>query len=269
MNRASVLLAIFLAALPAMAQASDLPVAINLPLAQGLEAGSFGLRITHRWIQPVRGGSKDAYGLDEHAHVGVGFDSHVPGVEGLNVQLFRSSDAKTVTLALQQRLWQGPAIKAALRVERFDQTVKDNPYTTLEEGILGAVVQAPVEWQASERLLIFAVPTWISRSNWKREPVLTVGLGARWDLNPSHGFAVEFYPRPQAVADLRVGLDQARLEPGWAVAYVHRTRGHRFTILGTNVPATTAHQVLSGDWGGTGPRPSGQWSLGFNLARLF
>ena len=36
----------------------------------------------------------------------------------------------------------------------------------------------------------------------------------------------------------------------------------------SNTVGTTANQVLSGDFGG-GARPSGQWSLGFNVTRTF
>lgn len=38
--------------------------------------------------------------------------------------------------------------------------------------------------------------------------------------------------------------------------------------MGTNSTGTTAHQVLGGDYGG-GPKPKGDWSIGFNVARVF
>lgn len=44
--------------------------------------------------------------------------------------------------------------------------------------------------------------------------------------------------------------------------------GIRFTHLATTIPGTTAHQVLGGDYAG-GPRPAGDWTLGFNLVRIF
>lgn len=53
------------------------------------------------------------------------------------------------------------------------------------------------------------------------------------------------------------------------MAYQYRTQGHRFTILATTTPGTTANQVLGGDYEGFGPRSSNYWSLGFNLIRIF
>ena len=82
----------------------------------------------------------------------------------------------------------------------------------------------------------------------------------------------EYYPRPSKVKDLQVYQDSTTtraLETGWALGYVFRTKGHRFTVLATNVSGTTPHQVLSGDYQGRGPNRSGDWALGFNLVRIF
>lgn len=53
------------------------------------------------------------------------------------------------------------------------------------------------------------------------------------------------------------------------MGYQHRTQGHRFTIIAPTVPGTTANQVLGGDYEGFGPRSPNNWSLGFNLVRIF
>ncbi|MDE3246014.1 MAG: hypothetical protein KGN80_08000, partial [Acidobacteriota bacterium] len=59
-------------------------------------------------------------------------------------------------------------------------------------------------------------------------------------------------------------------ENGWALGYVFKTKGHRFTLLATNANGTTANQVLGGDYGAQpGPSRSGEWGLGFNLVRIF
>lgn len=254
---------------PLAAQESDVPLGINLPLAQGLENDDMALRITHRFVQPARGGSKDAYGVDGGATVGFGFDTTIKGWWGLNFQVYRTSDQKTVTLALQQKLWDDKDLKAAIRIERFDETVKDNPATTLQEGKLGTVVQLPLEWRPAETFTVLVVPTWLSRSQTKRESLTNLGLGARWELSPAHVFTAEYYPRPSKVSDVRVAPNNTALRAGYAAAYTWRTRGHRFTVVGTTEQGTTAHQVLSGDYNGVGPRSRGLWSLGFNLVRIF
>jgi len=70
----------------------------------------------------------------------------------------------------------------------------------------------------------------------------------------------EYYPRPS-----KIGKD---FKPGYAAGFTYKTFKHRFTLVGTNTSGTTANQVLSGDYGG-GARSTGQWALGFNVARTF
>lgn len=250
-------------------QASEVPWGLNLPTAQGLEQGDLALRFTHRFTDRAKGNSKEAYGLDGFAYAAFGFEKNFASWPGLTAQVYRTADQKTVTLALHQKLVIDPGFQVALRIERFDETVKENPVTVgYQEGKLGTAVQLPMEWRASESLLFTAVPTWLSRSHLKRESLTTVGLAGRWDLTLEQSFTVEYYPRPSKLKDVRVGSDNQPLEAGWAMGYTFRTRGHRFTVLGTNVPGTTAHQVLAGDYNGQGPRRS-DWAFGFNIARMF
>ena len=58
------------------------------------------------------------------------------------------------------------------------------------------------------------------------------------------------------------------MQNGFAAGVSYRTFKHKFTLMGTNTTGTTANQVLSGDYGG-GPRPTSQWSIGFNVIRVF
>lgn len=267
------LLSLLLAALPGFSQqASEIPWALNLPTAQGLEQGNIDLRFTHRFTTPAKGNSKEAYGLDQYAFAALGFEMNFASWPGMTFQAYRSADEKTLTLALAQKLILDPTFQVALRIERFDETVKDKPDTqNYEEGKLGTAVQLPVEWRVAESFRLILVPTWLSRTNLKRDAITTAGFGARFELTPQMSFLAEFYPRPSKLKDVQViENDQARpLRTGWALGYSYRTRGHRFTLLGTNVIGTTTHQVLSGDYGGFGPRQSGNWVLGFNIERMF
>lgn len=265
------LLPMALAALPAFSQqASEVPWGLNLPTAQGLEQGSMAIRFTHRFADQVRDNSKNAYGLDGSAYAAFGFEKNFVSWPGLTFQAYRTADQKTITLAFHQKLILDPTYQVALRVERFDEAIKENPGTPeYQEGLLGTAIQLPLEWRASEGLVLTAVPTWLSRSNLKRESLFTVAWSGRYEFTPEQAFIAEYYPRPSKQKNA-VGITGNPLsKAGWAMGYMFKTRGHRFTILGTNVAGTTANQVLAGDYHGQGPEPTKDWALGFNIARMF
>lgn len=239
--------------LPLAAQeASEVPLALNLPTADHLADWDMGLRFTHRFQEQAKGNSKDLYGLDNGAYTAFGFDVGIKAIPGLNAQIYRTSDQKTLTLALQEQVAATDHWRVAFRAERFDETVKG--------GLVGGAFQAPVDWQPVEALTVSVVPTYLSRTATARS-VATAGLGLRWRLAEHQGLLAEYYPRPSKV--------DGAFHPGWALGYQYRTRGHRFSFVASNELGTTAHQVLGGDYGGFGPRASGSWALGFNLIRMF
>ena len=239
--------------LPLAAQeASDLPLGLNLPTADHLADWNMGLRFTHRFQEQASSGSKDLYGLDNGAYTAFGFDFGIKAIPGLNAQIYRTADQKTVTLALQEQVVATDHWRIGLRAERYDETVKG--------GLVGGAFQAPIDWQPVEALTFTLVPTFLSKTATERD-VATAGLGVHWAFTEHQGLLAEYYPRPTKVSN--------RFEQGWALGYQYRTRGHRFSIMGSNELGTTAHQVLGGDYEGFGPRRSGDWVLGFNVVRLF
>lgn len=242
------------------AQDPDLPLALNLPTADHLPGWHPGIRFTHRFTEPAKGNSKDFYGLDGGNFAGLGLDLGIAAVPGLNAQIYRTSDGKTVILALQERLLDRPRFRLAMRAERFDETIQRTPYAYGTAGITGVALQVPAEWVAGSFSLSL-VPTWLSRTTLHDRALFTAGAGLRWRFSESQSVLAEVYPRPSR-------LDRAAYEQGYALGYRYQTRGHRFTLLATNVQGSTAHQVLGGDYAG-GPRPPGRWALGFNLVRIF
>lgn len=251
--------------------ASDLPLGVNLPTAQGLEMGDLGIRFTHRFAERARGNGYDAYGLDGYAFAGVGLDFSFKALKGWNLQLYRTADQRTFTVALQRQLFAGEAWRAAARLERYDEVVRDNPSTAgLREGKVGTTLLVPLEVLAGP-VTVSLVPAYLNRSATQPDPIVTAAAAVRWDLGDHHRLQGEYYPRPGKLSDTRVAFNSTTraLEPGWALGYTYRTRGHRFTAVATNVLGTTAHQVLSGDYNGIGPARSGDWVLGFNVVRIF
>ncbi|WP_243304416.1 DUF5777 family beta-barrel protein [Geothrix oryzisoli] len=257
----SILLSLLLAlSAPLAGQDSELPLGLNLPTADHLQGWQPAIRFTHRFAEPARGNSKDFYGLDGGNFAGLGFDLGIAAVPGLNAQIYRTSDGKTVILALQERLLDRPHFRMALRGERFDETLQRTTYTFGTVGITGATLQLPTELVMGT-VTLSVVPTWLSRTTTRDQALFTAGAGLRWRLLERQSLLAEYYPRPGR-------LDAATYEQGFALGYRFQTKGHRFTLLATNVQGTTAHQVLGGDYGG-GPRPGGRWALGFNLVRIF
>ncbi len=256
----------------ASAQESEVPLWLNLPTAEGLMGASFSYRFTHRFQDRARSNSKNAFGLDGFSYSGLGLDFAVPSTPGTNFQIYRTPDNKTFTVALHQILVARPDFRMALRVERYDETIRDLPSSTNNrEGLVGTAVQMPLSWSGGGVTLL-AVPTYLSSTSTQSKGVTTAGFALRWDAGERHSFMGEYYPRPSKVKDLQVIVNSTTtrsIENGWAVGYAFRTKGHRFTLLATNVSGTTPHQVLGGDYHGLGPSRGGEWTLGFNLVRIF
>lgn len=253
------ILALLVAVLPLAAQDADLPLALNLPTTDALGAWQPAIRFTHRFTESARNHAKDWYGWDGGNFAGLGLDLGIGGVEGLNAQIYRTSDGKSLVLGLQQRLLKTSMLGVAVRVERFDETVQRATYSYGTIGISGAAVQVPIELKGGA-FTFSVVPSWISRSSTKEGGFATGGAGLRWTIAEHHALLAEFYPRPSR-------LDAARFEQGWSLGYRFRTRNHRFTVFGTTANGSTTHQVLGGDYAG-GPRRGGEWAFGFNLVRL-
>jgi hypothetical protein len=241
-------------------QESELPLALNLPTADHLQGWQPAIRFTHRFSEPARDHSKDLYGLDGGNFAGLGLDLGTAAVPGLNAQFYRTADGKTVILALQEQLVETPRFRVAARGERFDETVQRATFSFGTVGVTGAALQLPTEFLAGP-VTFSLVPTWLSRTTTRDQALFTTGAGIRWRILEGQSILAEYYPRPTR-------LDAATYEQGFALGYRFQTKGHRFTLLVTNVQGTTAHQVLGGDYAG-GPRAPGQWALGFNLVRMF
>lgn len=242
------------------AEESEIPVAINLPTADRMQFWDIGVIFTHRFKGQVKGNSKDLYGLDGYTFSGFGFDFGIKTVPGLNFEIYRTADNKTFTVALQQQLLNKDRIRMSARVERFDEVVTKVVTSDGTVGLSGMAFQLPTEIFLTDDFVLSVVPTYLSRTTTQEKSVFNYGVGLHYDFTSKFRFVAEYYPRPSKIAKT--------FETGFAVGISYKTFKHRFTLLGTNSRGTTAHQVLGGDYGG-GPVPKGDWSLGFNVARVF
>lgn len=241
-------------------EASEYPLAINLPTAERMQFWDIGLAFTHRFDSPVQGHGKDAYGLDGYAYPGLGFAFGIKPIKRLNVLIYRTADNKTFTFGLQQQLLDGELVRMAVKAERFDEVVPRLQTLRGSVGITGASLQLPTEFFLGDRVVLSLVPTYLSRSTSQEKGLFNFGAGLRVNLTEKFCFMGEYIPRPGKIAK--------SYENGFAASFSYKTFKHRFSFIGSNISGTTAHQVLSGDYGG-GARASGQWAFGFNVARVF
>lgn len=242
------------------AQDSEVPLGLNLPTAESLRDWQPALRFTHRFLEQARGNGKDWYGLDGGNSAGLGLDLGIGAMPGLNAQVYRTPDGKTVVLGLQQQALRTSWFRLAVRGERFDETVQRATYGRTTIGISGLAVQVPMEFLAGP-VVLGVVPTALTRTSTEDRRLTTFGASLRWSFGESQAVILEHYPKPG-------GLPPGIYHSGFAFGYRFQTQRHRFTLLGTNAQGTTAHQVLGGGYNG-GPTEPGKWSLGFNLVRMF
>lgn len=248
----------------------EVPLGLNLPTTSYLKEG-WGLVFTHRFAESVVGNSQNLFGLDGYASSGFGFWGSIPGIPELNYGIYRTSDQKTMVLTVQGVLYTEKALRSSLRIERFDESVKDNSSTiSVYEGISGATYQLPTEYFSGPWTLGIT-PTYITQTS-TGYSVFNLPLSMKYQLSNTQSLIVEFYPIPSSVRDYRVPVSSSvrrSLRPGFSFGYQFQTFGHRFTLIGTNTQGTTAHQVISGDYQGIGARASSDWGLAFNIVRLF
>jgi hypothetical protein len=269
------------------AESSEYPLVINLPSAERMQYWDIGVVFTHRFIQPVKDHGKDVYGLDGYTYAGLGFTFGIKSVPGLNAFIYRTADNKTFSFGLQEQVLNGERVRMAVRAERFDEVVKETITPLGKVGISGLTLQVPTEIFITDDIIFSLVPTYITKTtttdtilpvppgtspNTKpnKGGVFNVGLGFRVGFTEKFSFVSEYYPRPSKFSKAAPGgiTDGTTYQNGFAAGLSYKTFKHRFSVFGTNASGTTDNQVLSGDYGG-GPRQSSQWSIGFNVARVF
>ena len=269
------------------AESSEYPLVINLPSAERMQYWDIGVVFTHRFIQPVKDHGKDAYGLDGFTYAGVGLTFGIKTIPGLNAFIYRTTDNKTFSVGLQEQVLNGDRVRMAVRLERFDEVVKQTVTPLGNIGISGEVLQLPTEIFITDDIIFSLVPSYVSKtttgdtvlldttgaplnSKPSKGGVFNVGIGLRANVTEKLSLVSEYYPRPSKLSKAAPGglTDGTTYQNGFAAGLSYKTFKHRFSVFGTNASGTTDNQVMSGDYGG-GPRPSARWALGFNVARVF
>jgi len=270
-KRLIVLLAL-LATIPlSLAQDRFTPVAalplgdhlLNLPTARIPSNGTWEVRFTHRFIEPInRGDIHSLYGLDSGADVGFGV-SWVAR-PALQFSLIRSSLQDDIELAGKYVLvQQARAFPLSLSL-RGGADVR----TGRGQSHRGSVfAQGIVSHQFGRRAEISALPTYVSDAG-PFDHAFNVPLGAALALRPWLFLVAEIVPRNGGLP----GSVESDL--GWALGVKRAIGGHYFEILVSNSRATHVDQYIPGAFlcgsdGRCDGLEAGDVHLGFNIERRF
>ena len=228
---------------------------INLPTTLRLPAGRWGFRVSHRFTRALGQGdfgdlASDFFGFDSGAIVGLELRYGIR--PGLQLALLRTSDRTIQFLGqlsvLQQDAGRPIGLDAIAVVQGFDNFTED--YTTT----LGLVASR----RLADRGAVYVQPLFVleplPESAAADDAAFLLGIGARVLLGKSTYAVGEYVPRLS-------GTDTGDNHLSFAIE--RRKGGHSFQINVSNSFATTLGQIAR-SYGG-----SGEWHIGFNIARKF
>lgn len=260
----TVLLAVFLlTASHVLAQSGYEPFAphpigsnlLNLPSPTVMEKGTWEIRFTHRFAEPINEGDAHSFwGLDGSADIGIGLAWAIS--RDAEVSLYRSDVQDDFEAAVKFRiLQQAPAVPLSItaRAGVDIRTAED-----LEDRT-SAFVQAILSRRIGSRLELYAIPSYASNAG-AFDSVFNIPLGAAWMLQPPLSVIVEVIPENR-------DLEDTDTEFAWAVGLKRAIGGHFFEIILTDSRATHVDQYLGGNF--LGGIDAGDIHLGFNIERRF
>lgn len=229
---------------------------LNLPTTQVLSPGTWEVRFTHRFSQPINEGDVHSlWGLDSSADVGIGL-SYSPSETWL-VSLYRTDVQDAVEAAVKYR---------AIRQERFPVNValragvdwRTDPEVIRPRSLFA---QAIVSRQFGRKAEIFVVPTY-ARDAAVFESAFNAPIGVAWMIYPHLSLIAEVIPENR---DLPASVDSSF---AWSVGLKRAIGGHFFEVMLSNTRATHVHQYVPSFFLGTGLRTD-DVHLGFNIERRF
>ena len=223
---------------------------------------------SHRFNQSIDEGEAwhSLFGLDSGANVTFGGSYTLS--RDLEVSLVRSNILDTIELGGKSIVFQqSRAIPASLALRggvdlRTEEDLEDR--TSL-------FAQAIVSHQFGQRLVVFAVPTFVTDAGRANDAtgsvaqfqhVFNVPVGASLQLTRRFSLVGEIIPSNSDLPDDSEG------DAGWAIGVKSVVGGHFFEVLLTNSSGTTVDQYATGTFQGA-PLRSGDVRLGFNIVRRF
>lgn len=270
--RSAVYVAVGVLTLATSATAQNRPeeTVVNTPTTQSLRARGHYFRLTHRFVRNWRVGdglAEDLFGLDQGAVMGLEYRYAPTGRTQLAVH--RSTLFRTIQFSGRVDAWrQGERLPVAVSLAMSVEGT--NNFRDYYAPALAAVVSrsaGPVSFYASPTVVWKAPgPAGTGHEYHTHsheglgeadeapgETTFYAGIGARIQVRPSVGVAIEAVPR-------LAGFSPA--SAAWGAALEKQTRGHTFQLNFGNTFGTTAGQLARGG-------DSRGVYMGFNLVRRF
>jgi hypothetical protein len=237
---------------------------INLPTSLSLPRLKGDIRITHRFVRPLKcdtcpdGLVSDAFGIDNGALIGLEFRMGV--IPNGQISVHRARTSKTIQFlgeyGFAKQTGSMPLEMAALvAIEGTDN------FTDVYSPSVGLAITHLI----GERAALHFDPIYVHNSNIESnigdDNTLMLGFGARLQVIPTLYITGEVTPRV------------AGYKPGDAViafALEKRLGGHMFQLNFSNTNlATTMAEIAQGNTNAQSPSGSSQWYMGFNITRKF
>jgi len=236
------------------------PQSLNLPTAETLQKGDFEFEISHRFLPPVKNGSKDLYGLD--GPVNMRFALGYAVTDNFVVTLGRSNADDNVELKGKYKLLQlkesflpmlvGVQAGIARNTQTFGQVASTGrTYQYFAQLIFNTLIE--------KKFGFGIVPSYLYNSNIYKTDVqssFTLGLNAQYYISTLVSVLAEFNPTVNGYLNrYNSAAFGVELETG----------GHFFKLMLTNNAALNSTQYLAGS---DKSFSSSDWRLGFNITRL-
>ena len=236
------------------------PQAVNLPTAETLQKGDFEFEISHRFLPPIKNGTRDLYGFD--GPVNMRFALGYAVTNDLVITLGRSNVDDNLDLRGKYRLLQfkdtflpllvGVQVGIAKNTQTFGQLASaGRAYQYFGQIIFNTMV--------NKKLGIGVVPSYLYNSNIYRADIqssFTLGMNLQYYVTSMFSVLAEFNPTVNGYVNR---FDSA------SFGIELETGGHFFKIIATNNAKLNPTQFLSGADKTIG---GGEWRLGFNITRL-
>ncbi len=259
----------------------------NLPTAETPAAGAFVYRISHRFKSPTRDGFARLFGLDGGAFMMTQIG--IPISNQLAFTLGRSAINATFELngkwrILREKTDGSVPVSVALFAGVEWATLKEvvDPADPSSGNFLSRTdgerfsyfAQLPISRALGSRLSLLAVPGVLFNGNINlpdEDPLVTLGLGAKFNFNPTYALFVETVPILSGEESAAI-VGTPRIENGkrifndtFTTGIEIKAGGHVFHVFITNSGGNTTNQYMSG---GNFDFADGEFRLGFNIYRV-
>lgn len=244
---------------------------VNLPTTMSYSKGSQLFMIQHRLNPAIRTGYDTFYGIDGSGVILLSLGYAI--TDNLNVWLGRSNSDDVVELqarylAARQSVDGGWPLDVGVTAT-MDWVTQDPPgdEDRLRSEAFKFAAQVILARELPWNLGVAVVPGILfntSETIDDEDPLITIGLGARWRFTRNQGVVAEWVPIADGYVRTATFGNDIRWD-SWGAGYEIATGGHVFQIVVSNTVGLTTDQYMRG--GDLDPEMP-DMRLGFNISRV-